>query len=112
MPTHVPLQLCAPTPRTQCRQSKTFAPPALDGSLTIPQMYDWHLEHAPDHRLFLYADDDDELHTIYWPEAVRAILRGARMIQDRIGSASGTPIVAVLAASGIAYLLSIRFELT
>lgn len=65
-------------------------------------MYDWHLQHTPDHRIFLYPDEDDRIRAIYWPEVVRAILKAARTAMDCVGNntENDTPIVAILAASG------------
>ncbi|THV08180.1 acetyl-CoA synthetase-like protein [Dendrothele bispora CBS 962.96] len=66
-----------PTPRT-------FSPPALDGSYSLLQMYDWHREHSPRHRLFVFARADGTIREIYWPEAVSAIYVGAKLIRDRL----------------------------
>ncbi|KZT01340.1 acetyl-CoA synthetase-like protein [Laetiporus sulphureus 93-53] len=89
-------------PQTQARTSTTFCPPPLDGSLTLPEIFDWHLDHTPDHRLFLFAKDDGSIRTIYWPEGVRAIYAGAKVIKDHVGANvqnDDVPIVAILAPS-------------
>ncbi|KAF8200271.1 hypothetical protein BJ912DRAFT_921743 [Pholiota molesta] len=89
-------------PPTQALQSKTFRPPPLDGSLTLPEIYDWHFVNTPDHRLFIFADDNQNTRTILWPEAVRAIYNGARFLRntiDRKPDSDGIPIVAILAAA-------------
>ncbi|EGN93439.1 hypothetical protein SERLA73DRAFT_172085 [Serpula lacrymans var. lacrymans S7.3] len=89
-------------PQTQARSSATFRPPPLDGSLALPQLYAWHLDHTPNHRLFIYADQDGSVKTIYWPEAVRAMYTGARIIKDRLQQqtdASKAIVVAILAGS-------------
>ncbi|EGO01125.1 hypothetical protein SERLA73DRAFT_72094 [Serpula lacrymans var. lacrymans S7.3] len=96
------LCLLPPPPQTQARSSTTFRPPPLDGSLTFPQMYSWHLEHTPDYRLFVYVREDGSVKTIYWPEAVKAIYTAAHIIGNRIQWISYTserPVIAILAAS-------------
>jgi hypothetical protein len=96
------MALPAPPP-TQGLESKTFRPPPLDGSLTLPEIYDWHFVNTPDHRLFIFADDNQNTRTILWPEAVRAIYNGARFLRntiDRKPDSEGIPIVAILAAAG------------
>ncbi|KAJ7751462.1 hypothetical protein B0H16DRAFT_1419536 [Mycena metata] len=97
-PRHIP-----PPPQTQARSSSTFAPPPLDGRLTIPQLYDWHFHNTPNHRLFVYARADGSgVRTIYWPDAIQGIYRGAKILRDRFNWMSGTaetPVVAILASS-------------
>jgi len=91
-------------PQTQALSSATFVPPPLDGSLTLPEVYDWHLKNTPDHPLFIYAKHNGlEVRRILWPEAVRAIHVGARLVRKTMGWQPGmadTPVVAILAASG------------
>ncbi|KAF8161947.1 hypothetical protein K438DRAFT_1909851 [Mycena galopus ATCC 62051] len=91
-----------PPPQTQARCSSTFRPPPLDGSLTMAQIYDWHFENTPDHRLFVYAQADGTKRIIYWPEAVHAVYVGAKILRDRLKWTPGvveTPVVAILASS-------------
>ncbi|KAF7328516.1 Acetyl-CoA synthetase-like protein [Mycena venus] len=96
-PRHLP-----PPPQTQARSSSTFVPPPLDGSLTIAQLYDWHFQNTPNHRLFVYTRADGSVRTIYWPEAVQAIYVGAKILRDRFKWIPGmvnTPVVSILASS-------------
>ncbi|KAK0238145.1 hypothetical protein EDD85DRAFT_921521 [Armillaria nabsnona] len=89
-------------PQTQALTSKTFIPPPLDGSLTLPEIYDWHSKHNPGHRLFVYTQQDGTPRTVYWPEAVRAVHTGAKLFRDRLGWKPGPnekPVVAILAIS-------------
>ncbi|SJK98376.1 uncharacterized protein ARMOST_01641 [Armillaria ostoyae] len=90
-------------PQTQALTSKTFIPPPLDGSLTLPEIYDWHSKHNPGHRLFVYTQQDGTPRTICWPEAVRAVHTGAKLFRDRLGwkpgMANEKPVVAILAIS-------------
>ncbi|KAJ7204502.1 hypothetical protein GGX14DRAFT_460740 [Mycena pura] len=83
-------------------RASAFKPPPLDGSLTMPQIYDWHLQNNPNHRLFVYARDDGSTRTICWREAVQAVHVGAKLLRDRFGWVPGRPkshIVAILAPS-------------
>ncbi|KAH9934343.1 uncharacterized protein B0H18DRAFT_870080 [Fomitopsis serialis] len=92
-----------PPPCTQALSSTTFRPPPLDGSLTLAEMFDWHLDHNQNHRLFVFPLNDGTIRAIYWPEAVKAVYTGASIIQARIADtavADGAPIVvAILALS-------------
>ncbi|KAJ6583069.1 hypothetical protein DFH09DRAFT_978909 [Mycena vulgaris] len=91
-----------PVPQTQAIYSPTFKPPPLDGSLTMPQIYDWHFQHTANHRLFVYAQGDGTIRTIYWPEAMHAVYVGAKILRDRFHWVAGmvdTPIVSILASS-------------
>ncbi|CAL1699334.1 unnamed protein product [Somion occarium] len=95
-------------PPTQCLSTDTFKQPPLDGTLSLPEIYDWHLEHSPNHPLFVYADDAGIATTIYWPEAVRAVHRAGRLIQSLVQDAdskrSGPLVIAILAPTDfIAY---------
>ncbi|KAL6306740.1 hypothetical protein BKA93DRAFT_894740 [Sparassis latifolia] len=89
-------------PQTQALSSRTFCPPPIDGSMTLPEIFDWHLANTPDHRLFVFSKDDGGIRTIYWPEAVRAIHVGARVVRKRMNWTPGmkeNPVVAILAPS-------------
>ncbi|KAJ3846639.1 acetyl-CoA synthetase-like protein [Lentinula lateritia] len=97
-----PFQL-APLPNTQALVSTTFKVPPLDRS--IPEIYDWHLEHTPDHTVFVYSEETGPPKEIKWPELVRAVHTAAALLQSRLqtqgdGTVTGTPVVAILAASG------------
>ncbi|TFY63805.1 hypothetical protein EVG20_g6168 [Dentipellis fragilis] len=96
-------------PATQVLNSSTFKAPALDGSLSIADMYDFQAEKSPSHPLFSYADADGAIKTIAWAKAVRAIRRSAKISRSKLnydpitGLAPDTdskrPIVALLAAT-------------
>ncbi|ESK93540.1 hypothetical protein Moror_1627, partial [Moniliophthora roreri MCA 2997] len=49
------------------------SPPPLDGSLTLPEVYDWHRERFPNHRLFIYIRNNGTIRNITYSEAVAAI---------------------------------------
>lgn len=74
-----------PLPHTQALNSETFRPPPLDGSLTVPELYDWHLSNTPHHPLMEYVEEDGSIRTILWPEAVRAIHRTAGLVRGMMG---------------------------
>ncbi|KAF8195302.1 hypothetical protein K438DRAFT_1968611 [Mycena galopus ATCC 62051] len=91
-----------PPPQTQARSSSTFRPPPLDGSLSIAEIYDWHFQNTPNHRLFVYAYADGSVRTINWREAVQAIYVGAKVLRDRfhwVPAAGEQPVVSILASS-------------
>ncbi|EPQ50791.1 hypothetical protein GLOTRDRAFT_50066 [Gloeophyllum trabeum ATCC 11539] len=95
----MPLRL---PPQTQALSSPTFRPPPLDGSLTLPEMYDMHYSHTPHHPLFVFADSQGVTHEILWPTAVCAVHQVGHILWPRVGSpisAGRRPIVAILAAS-------------
>ncbi|EEB89847.1 hypothetical protein MPER_12014, partial [Moniliophthora perniciosa FA553] len=81
---HLPLKQpfwdSAPPPRNQALNSKTFCPPPLDGTLTLPEIYDWHREHSPHHRIFTYAREDGSIRNITYSEIAPAIYRATRLI--------------------------------
>lgn len=97
------MPLIPPPPQTQALNSTTFRPPLLDGSLSIPEIYEWQAANSPNHRIFVYANDDGSVRNILWPEAVAAIHTGASLIQrltGRLQPQSERPVIAILAAAG------------
>ncbi|KLO14348.1 acetyl-CoA synthetase-like protein [Schizopora paradoxa] len=92
-------------PKTQSLSSSTFKTPPLDGSLTLPEIYDWHLEQTPSHPLFVYSDGDGKEHTILWPEGVRAVHRAGGIVRsllspsDAVDVPRTSSVVAILAGS-------------
>ncbi|KAJ7191141.1 hypothetical protein GGX14DRAFT_295715, partial [Mycena pura] len=78
--------------------SPTFKQPPLDGTLLFPQVMDYHAEHSPSHPLFVYADAENERHTISWSRAVRAFHRVAHIVRKHVDLAS-RPAVAILAST-------------
>lgn len=93
-----------PTPATQALTSKTFSLPPLDGTLTVPELLDFHYKNSGSHPVFIY-DDAGTNKTVYWSEWVPAIHRAARHIRKVLDlsepeTAADRPVVAVLANSG------------
>lgn len=98
------LNMSNPLPKTQALSSTTFNIPPLDGSLTLPGLYDWHYEHSPDHPLFVFEDIPGVLRTICYREAGQAIMRASRYTLEAIGDTVRVypgvrPVIAILAMS-------------
>lgn len=93
-----------PVPRTQALTSTSFCPPPLDGSLSVPELYDWHYTNSPNHPLFVYSDTDGGTVTITWKEVVRAVHDIGRKVrilaQERIAVEPSRHVFAILASSG------------
>ncbi|KAK7689664.1 hypothetical protein QCA50_007459 [Cerrena zonata] len=91
-----------PVPKTQGLTSSTFKIPPLDGSLTLPQIYDWNLKHSPTHPLFEYADEDGVITTLTWAQVVRGVHHAGayvklKIAKDQQRSLEDRPIVSILA---------------
>lgn len=77
-------------PMPQGYNSPTFHPPPVDGTLCIPELFEYHAEHSPEHPLFIYADEDSSIisgddrgsgtRTIKYPEAWRMVQRAAKIV--------------------------------
>lgn len=95
-----------PLPRVHALSSTTFeSPPIENTSLTLPELFEWHLEHSPNHRLFVFLTSDGTIRTITWAQEVRAMYRGAGIIHSRLAvitseSSAEPPVVAIIAPSG------------
>ena len=91
-----------PVPNSQGLSSKTFKVPPLDGSLTLPEIWDWHLENSPDHPVFVYREDDGAERTIYMRDAIYAVHRAGRILLNRLPQsvADNRPVIAILAVTG------------
>ncbi|KAL0574371.1 hypothetical protein V5O48_007572 [Marasmius crinis-equi] len=109
MPVHLSDPIPAP-PRTQARDCTTFCPPPLDGSLTLLELYDWHRERSPDHRLFVYPRKDGTVCSLNWRAVVDAMYHGAKLIKERLSgvdSNDSVPVVAIVSQSEtIGYMVS------
>ncbi|KAF9809322.1 hypothetical protein IEO21_07451 [Rhodonia placenta] len=80
----------------------TFKMPPLGGSLTLPELYEWHVEHCPEHPLFVFAQEDGSIRKLCWPEVLRAVYTGVKIIRDRTHWQAGmtkAPVVAILSSS-------------
>lgn len=86
--------------------SATFEQPPVDGSLMIPEIYDWHASHSPEHPLFIYPEDDGHIEMITWAIATRAIHSAGRWLLSLVRNTAFAPnvntrpLVAILANAG------------
>lgn len=96
-------------PNTQALNCKTFRPPIdilQQQSLSIPELYEWNAENNPDHPLFVYHDGE-ELQSILWPDALRAIRRAAHVVASGVKGAATPagrpPVIAIFATTGTSF---------
>ncbi|KAJ7673944.1 hypothetical protein DFH06DRAFT_1467316, partial [Mycena polygramma] len=59
---------------------RTFCPPPLDGSLTIPQLLDYHLERSPNHKAYIYDDGRGGIGSVEFAEYIRAVHAACRRL--------------------------------
>lgn len=84
----------------QGNQSQTFRPPSTDGSLVLPQIFDYNGTQNKDHTLFRYHDDvSGAVVDISWGKANRAFHTAARIVQEKVKDIGTRPVVAILAAA-------------
>ncbi|KZT73708.1 acetyl-CoA synthetase-like protein [Daedalea quercina L-15889] len=94
--------LLPPAPQTQGHSCATFRVPPLDGTLSYPQLIDFHGQYSADHRLFVCAEEDSTIKSITWSRGSQAIRRGALLVRECLGWKPGvneSPVVATLSAS-------------
>lgn len=97
------LPVSNPTYASDSPQSFKLAP--WDGSLTLPQIYDWHFVHNPRHTVFIYeAPTAGYVHLTY-REVMPAAYRAAAYIANAISvDLNNVPAniapVAIVATSG------------
>jgi len=87
---------------TRAISSTTFLHPPLYGSLSLPEVREWHTEHSRAHQLFVFAREDGSVHSVSWVEAARAMRAGENIIQDRLNdtrSMGGPGVIAILVGS-------------
>ncbi|KAL1943361.1 hypothetical protein VTO73DRAFT_4436 [Trametes versicolor] len=63
----------------QGANSKTFKRIELDTTLTIPELFEFHAKHSPEHPVFVYADENNQEHVLYYPEVYRGIRKAATL---------------------------------
>ena len=69
-----------PVPQAHGLTSKTFTFPPLDGTLTLPEIFDFAAEHSSNHTVFLYPNDDDTVEHVNYTQVVRGIQRVGRVL--------------------------------
>ncbi|KXN81361.1 hypothetical protein AN958_04748 [Leucoagaricus sp. SymC.cos] len=70
--------------------NEVFTPPPLDRQLIVPQIFDWHYLHNPDHPVFVYAHRADAgqipaLNQITFKTVVPAAHRAGHLVAERCG---------------------------
>jgi hypothetical protein len=85
--------------------SRTFKPPPMDGTMTVPEMWDYNMAHSPHHPCYIYDQEDGSLKKITWLQANRAIHRAARIVDSKVhlskfNSQQKPPVVIILALAG------------
>ncbi|KAI0313071.1 acetyl-CoA synthetase-like protein [Amylostereum chailletii] len=68
--------------RIQPNSHRPFLRPPLDGSLTFPELFEFHASQNPDYPLYVYADDGPVVRTITYSEAYRAICRAGDIVSN------------------------------
>ncbi|TFY78273.1 hypothetical protein EWM64_g5737 [Hericium alpestre] len=93
-------------PTLQGKSSATWLCPPLDGSLTVPEIFEYHARNSPKHPLFVYPDNRTGSRTILYPEALRAFRRAAKIasghyqaFREKHGRATASTI-GILAVAG------------
>lgn len=76
-------------PAPQAQSSDTFHPPPVDGTRSLPELYEYNAKHSPDHPLFAFADDSGATRTIKYPEAWRMIQRAAKIAHGYVAKHQG-----------------------
>jgi hypothetical protein len=81
-----------------------FTLPPRDGSLTLPEIFDFHYERNPNHPLFVYANTGGVTNVLY-SDVVPALHRAARLIADVAGidldaDPASFSTIAIMANSG------------
>ncbi|KAI0060400.1 acetyl-CoA synthetase-like protein [Artomyces pyxidatus] len=99
----------------------TFTPLPFDGSLTVPEAFDHHAKHSPDHPLFVFADNATTNQTVTYSEAWRMLKRAAKIVeghykrfevryiaQESIRPSDQGPTIGILAsADSISYFMAL-----
>lgn len=85
--------------------SPSFVNPPVDGSLCIPEIYDFHYEHNPSHTVFLYDDPRSGVIRVPYSRVVPAIHNAGRLVAKRtqidLESPSSPRTIAILASTGV-----------
>ncbi|KDR72498.1 hypothetical protein GALMADRAFT_158718 [Galerina marginata CBS 339.88] len=90
---------------TETPLSDHFKVPPLDGSLCVPEVYDWHYIHNADRPIFVYSEREDGPTTyVTYGEFVPALHRAGRLISCELninadGDRGDYPVVAVLSTA-------------
>ncbi|KAF9468263.1 acetyl-CoA synthetase-like protein [Collybia nuda] len=90
-------------PTKQAVHHNGFKHPPMDGSLTIPELYDFHYENNPAHPVFVYKNAEGMLSHLTFSDVVPAAHTAARVVAQRakldLGGGGPRPTIAILAAT-------------
>ncbi|KAL0065581.1 hypothetical protein AAF712_007359 [Marasmius tenuissimus] len=88
-----------------------FQRPPLDGSLSIAEIYDWHVDHNPNHPIFVYATGirGGDIKNISYSQFSDACHRAGFILADLFGvdpygARDDYPVVGILSTAGIPLL--------
>ncbi|KAF9034495.1 acetyl-CoA synthetase-like protein [Hymenopellis radicata] len=104
-PDTTPMTFLTTPPNLNLHTAEGWTIPPLDGSLSVPELYDFHYKHNADHPVFVYAKaDSDELTYIRYSDLVPAAHRAGWYVTkttnfNHSADMNVRPIVAVLAAT-------------
>ncbi|KAJ7119155.1 hypothetical protein C8R44DRAFT_923158 [Mycena epipterygia] len=91
--------------------SLTFSPGSLDGSLTIPQLLDRHLEHSPNHPAYIYDDPKGEIVAVTFSQYIRTVHAACRYILRDTHSLGGPgTIIGIFATTSWGCFLHVRLR--
>lgn len=82
-----------------------FTLPPLDGTLTVPEIFDFHYKNNPNHPVFVYADNSGTVVNLAYSDVVPATHRAALHIAKIAGldlnsDPTACPPIAIVATSG------------
>ncbi|KAJ8463962.1 hypothetical protein ONZ45_g17399 [Pleurotus djamor] len=76
----------------------TFKTPPLDGTLSLPEIYDWHLDNSPDHPVFVYQTESQP-HPISWSRVVQEIHNAVPFFSSKLADEPTSKVVGLLAVT-------------
>lgn len=95
------LSCLLPIPVPPPKEGSHFKFPPLNGTFTIPQLYDWHLIHNANHPVFMYKQiGSSKTIQLTYSKVVPAIHRAGNLILAAINSGTSPGPVAIAATSG------------
>ncbi|OBZ65571.1 Polyketide synthase HetM [Grifola frondosa] len=69
----------------QAQNCPTFRPPPLDGTYTVPELFEYNAEHNPHHPLFVYSDGKDGRVFLSYLDTWHTIKKMARFVSTQYG---------------------------
>ncbi|KAJ6509167.1 hypothetical protein C8R47DRAFT_965148 [Mycena vitilis] len=93
---------------SQATKTSTFSAPPLDGSLTMPQLLDHHLEMSPCHKAYTYDDGKGGVVSVQFAQYVRTVYAACQRIlydTESVSHKTGA-VVALFADTGATVVLT------